>query len=938
MKVTVRLTPGSTVETPATRSKLPVDPAAALRSQVSRLRRALGPGAGDLVAESGAYRLQVARDQLDAARFEALLAGATDHEGEAALRLVEEALALWRGPALGDLADRPFAQPEAVRLDELYWSGRERRAELLLGIGRVTAAGADLESLLAAQPQREHARALLMEARYREGRHTDALDVFQSWRRHLGEELGLEPSPELQRAEREILRHTLGAAPPAPRASRPSPPPAPASSLVGREDDLASLAELIEHRRLVTLTGPGGVGKTRLALEAAARAASRYPDGVCFCDLAVLGRGGEVVRAVATALGVEERGQRRFLDQLVDHLAGRRLLLLLDSCEHVLDAAAALAEQLIQYTGQADVLATSRERLAVDGEQLWPVPPLSTGGADPPAVRLFVDRVLAIVPDFEATPEARRAIGEICGRLDGLPLAIELAAARLGGLTVDELATRLDQRFQWLTEGRRTSPRHRSLRAVVDWSHDQLSLAEQRVFRRLATFARSFDLDVARMVAAGEGVAPEEVGPVVLGLVQRSLVSERPTPHGSRYSLLDTVKAYGLEQLEVAGELPAVQARHAQWAVEFAEQAEAGLAGADEGRWATAVLERWDELRAAHDWLVGCDTDGSLRLVGALHLFGLWRNQSEVFRWAEVAAAAATAPSGGLPAALAAAGAGAWLRGDLETAAAKAQQGLDAAQPAHPLEARRPLEVLGDVALLRGDLARAVELYGAAAGHALAAGDLAQAVWDLGGQSLAYSYGGDGLGAARAAADTMAVALRSGSPTAVAYAHYALGEMHAAQDQPDRAEEELEQALALAEPVGSRYVTGLAQVTLATVRAQHLDVGGALRHCQSLIVEWQSCASWTAQWITLRTLIGLLTEVEADEDAALLYGAVTSARSGAALFGADQERLRRAAARLRGRLGETAFEEHVHRGKALSDNEVITAALDAVGRATMTAR
>ncbi|MGH9035255.1 MAG: ATP-binding protein, partial [Acidimicrobiia bacterium] len=603
-------------------------------------------------------------DQLDSTHFEALLADAAQEHSEPGLRLLEEAMALWRGPALAEFADRSFAQPEAVRLDELYWSGRERRAELLLSLGRVGPATADLESLVAAQPHRERARGLLMEALYRQGRHTDALNVFQAWRRHLGEELGLEPSPELQRAEREILCHTLGAGEEHRPAARRRPPPVPVSSFVGREDDLTCLRALLEEQRLVTLVGPGGVGKTRLGLEVAAAVAGRYARGVCFCDLAPIRRGAGVVRAVASAVGLEERGTRRLEDQLADHLAAERLLLFLDSCEHVVDGAAALAEYLIQHTPQVDVLATSLERLAVDGEHLWVVAPLPVVGGDAPAVRLFVDRAWAVAPEFAPGADELSAISDICSRLDGLPLAIELAAARLRGLTIDELATHLEQRFQWLTEGRRTSPRHRSLRAVVDWSHDQLDPVEQRVFRRLTAFARSFDLEAARVVGGTEAISPGEVGPVVLRLVDRSLISERPTAQGSRYSMLDTVRAYGLEQLERTGELADARDRHAQWAVDFAVQAEAGLAGPDEAVWVGAVLDRWDELRAAHGWLVGRDDDGSLRLVAALHFFALWRTQSEVFRWAEVAAATPSS-SPWLPAAHAAAGTGAWLRGDL---------------------------------------------------------------------------------------------------------------------------------------------------------------------------------------------------------------------------------------------------------------------------------
>ncbi|MDP9441416.1 MAG: winged helix-turn-helix domain-containing protein, partial [Actinomycetota bacterium] len=616
---------------------LPSDPGAALRTQVSRLRRALGPAAAALDTADGGYRISLERGELDLTRFEDLLADVPGADGDDAVRLLDEALGLWRGPALAEFSDRPFAQPEAVRLEELRLAAIEQRSEVLLTLGRPGPATASLEALLAEHPGRERARGLLMEALYHDGRHTDALAVYQSWRRHLAEELGLDPSPALQRLEREILQHTLASRQPDhPAPGQPS-LPVPVSSFVGREADVASVGELLGKVRLLTLWGPGGVGKTRLALEAVATVLDRYPHGVRFCDLVAVRSPGAVLRAIATTVGLKERALRSLGDQLVEHLADRRMLLVLDNCEHVAEAVATVAQRVVRETRRVDVLATSRERLGVDGEQLLAVAPLRATGPDPPAVRLFVDRARAAVG---VAPEDEDTVSRICARLDGLPLAIELAAACLRGLTVAEVHRSLDQRFRVLTMGSRTDSRHRSLRAVVDWSYGQLAPAERRVFERLAVFAGRFDLGAAAVVA-GEGSTGEEVAEAVLGLVDRSLVSAHRGADTTKYSLLDTLGSYGLERLAEQDALDAARDRHARWAVELAGRAAEGLAGSDEARSVAALRSSLDELRAAHAWLVGTDPELSLRLSADLHWYALWRVESEVFRWAEVAAAAA---------------------------------------------------------------------------------------------------------------------------------------------------------------------------------------------------------------------------------------------------------------------------------------------------------
>ena len=620
---------------------LPADPRAALRTHIARLRRALGPAGRDLATLEGGYRLTVPRGRLDVGRFEDALAEAARADAEPALRLLDEALALCRGPALGEFADRSFALATAARLEELRVAAAERQAGLQLSLGRAEEAAAALQALLAEHPDREQARGLLMQALYRTGRHTEALATIRSWRRHLATELGLDPSPALQAIEQDILRHTAATPDTRGAAATQAPPlPLPVTSFVGRDEDLVAVTGRLDRARLVTLHGPGGVGKTRLALEVAERMGGRYRDGICFCDLAAVTEPHAVVRAVATAAGVGERAFRRLDDQLVEQLAGRHLLLVLDNCEHVVQAAAVLAERLLKQTRDVTLLATSRERLEVDGEHVWQVRPLPVSGPGAPAIRLFLDRARAADPAAARQDPDVAAVAGLCASLDGLPLAIELAAARLPGTTVSELAGNLRDRFGLLTVGHRADSRHRSLRAVVDWSYEQLTPGQQDLFGQLAVFHGSFDATAASAVAAGPG-DPAGVTRLLLHLADRSLVTAERDGNTTRYRLLETLRSYALERLTERGQLNTARARHARWAADLVARAEPGLRGAAEASWAGTLERHFGDLRAAHDWLVGQDAELGLRMSAQLHWYALWRCHSEVYRWADASTAAA---------------------------------------------------------------------------------------------------------------------------------------------------------------------------------------------------------------------------------------------------------------------------------------------------------
>ena len=580
---------------------LPANPANALQVRVSRLRRQLG----DVLATAAAgYRLDVDPDDVDVHRF-ARLVGAGRFD---------EALALRRGPALESFAGHAWAHAESARLEELYLAAVEEHVERRLEAGGDVGLVSEMEGLVAAHPLRERLRAQLMLALHRRGRSAEALERYQEGRRLLLDELGLDPSPALQELEGAILRQDPALEGPPAAAAPETNLPLRLSSFVGRETELGRVVEALGRSRLVTLTGPGGSGKTSLAVEAARAAMASYRDGAWFVPLAGVTDPARVAPAVADALGIGDRGPQPARELVAAWLAHRRALLVLDNCEHLIDTCADLVEHLLRSASAgAAILATSRESLGVPGEVQLPVPPL----AEDDAVSLFAERAAAVDPSFVLGP-SEEVVRRICRQLDGMPLAIELAAARAKTLPVAEVAERLGDRFRLLTGGPRTAEaRHRTLRATVDWSHDLLGEPQRVLLRRLSVFRGGWTLEAAEAVCSGDGVAADDVLDLSSDLVERSLAVARD----GRFRLLETIRQYAAERLADAGEDEALRERHARWFIAFVEEAESALRGPGQADWLQRLRAEDGNLQQALAW---CRERGAeqpelgLRLAGAL--------------------------------------------------------------------------------------------------------------------------------------------------------------------------------------------------------------------------------------------------------------------------------------------------------------------------------
>jgi predicted ATPase/DNA-binding SARP family transcriptional activator len=853
---------------------LPSAPRNALHHHIARLRAALGERS--IVGAADGYALKDAR--VDAARFEELLAetraALRDGDVPAAADAAASALALWRGPALQGLTATTWFSTEARRLEMLRVDALEEQFEAALALGEHRELTPAIRSALEDNPFRERLWGQLMLALYRSGRQADALETFQEARRVLADELGLEPGPDLRRLQEAILAHDPAiAAVPVDRRRRGN-LPAPSTSFVGREDELGQVAALLHEHRLVTVTGPPGVGKSRLAVETARSLEHEFPDGTWLVDFArAAGGAADAVRLLAHAVDV--RGSDP-LARVISRLRHAGALLVLDACEHVLDEAARIVSTLLAECPGVRIVATSREPLHVPGEARVPVAPLSG-----PAVELFLERARAARPGFQPDAEELAVAAEIARRLDGLPLAIELAAARVNVLGLAELVSMLEHRAALLRDSPPSDPSHTALQGLVEWSYDLLHGDEKRLLQQLAVHRGGASLASLAAVAAMRGLNEATVAYLVAALVDKSIVSASFAGGAGRYDMLDTVREYVLDRLAASGGLEAARGAHAEYFAALAEEAWVGLRGPEWLRWERRLELENDNLWAALAHAVDApDSAVAIRLGTLGWYFALAERVSEGRRFLELALSAAgdDAPVERRIEPLAVLCYLETEELDTEAALEAGERALALAETAEaPRELALALLTLALALAYSGDEERADAMVQDAAGAFEAAGD----DWGIAASSIIRATGaaragdvptvalmaaavrrhsdaigydafrvpallldawvaerrGDGAAAVAGYRRALELATRVGFGDHAAFALAGLGSNALASDDLRGAEELQRQALATAEAADAPWVAAHARVELGRIATAVGDDGGAEKLYRQ-VVEW----------------------------------------------------------------------------------------------------
>ena len=975
----------------------------ALRFHIWKLRTALEPdrskgGEGRiLLTKAPGYLLQVEPEQLDAVRFERAVQNARARllqDPEAASSALTEALGWWRGEPLADLPYTHFAQGEIRRLEELRMAALEARLEADLALGRDEDLVGELEHLVAEHPFRERLRAQLMIALYRAGRQAEALEVYQAARRLLAEELGVEPGSELQMLEERILLQDASLMR-SPRQPQPDEPerrhnlPARLTSFVGRSRELDELDELLAANRLITLTGVGGSGKTRLALEAAGRRVPSYAHGVRFVDLTPITDPELVEEAVALSVGLESQQglsviSRRAGPSLTEFLEDKEMLLVLDNCEQVVDGAAAAAERLLVTSPGLSILATSRTTLGVEGELIWHVPSLDLPDETlaweqlvaNDAVQLFAERAGAALTGFELDQTTGAQVAEICRKLDGLPLAIELAASRVRTVGLEEVTARLQDRFALLEAGPRTAhPRHQALKATVDWSYELLPPPARLLFDRLSVFRGGFSLEAAEQVCTVQGIESHEVLHLLSGLVDHSMVVADGAKSGPRrYRLLETLRQYAAQRLQGRGEVDRLAHRHADHFLSLAETAERDRKGRDHQAWLSRLEEERDNLRASLDWLIGKpEWEEAARLAAALSWF--WEIKgpvSEGREWLEKISPVENDLGKGLRCrVLLAAASLAVLDGD-EIAEVFASQALQISEElgddnsagdallilaegallgssgswakagnyaqealqryrgsGDRWRAGNALRFLGEEAIWEGDYQTALEhLDRADAEQADMGSPYDRAVlaslrtWiyrNLGNLDLAEQAGEDALTTLR----TM------GASRSVAHALYQLAGVRVDRDELDRADANYREAMEFAEDLADRFTVATVLCSWGWLARKNGDLlNAAERMLQSLQLYESLGVHGSVAWV-LESLGGVVVDLGDASLGARLLGAAAQQRQ---ILGADMPEWDRAryevdVETIRTTLGDDAFSDEWAAGRAMTREQAIAAAL-----------
>jgi predicted ATPase/DNA-binding SARP family transcriptional activator len=920
---------------------------AALQVHVSHLRSALGRDR--IVTRAPGYLLRVDANELDAQRFERLVNDAREGEATAARARLREALALWRGTPLAEFEQEPFALAEITRLAALRLDAVELRIEHELVSGSHATLLTELDALVAAHPYRERLRAQRMVALYRAGRQADALDAYRAARATFVAELGIEPGPELRRLERAVLDQDpeLDVPETAPPVALPERQGAPSrarpTSFVGRTRELREIRTLIRRTdvRLLTLAGPAGTGKTRLAVEAATGLGDTFPEGVLVVELAPVSTPELVATAIADALGVS--GSRRSrAEVLIGRVQGWRGLLVLDNFEHVLTAAPLIAELL---RGAADVkfLVTSRAPLAIPCEQIYTVPGLGLPDSSAPkdvsrlrrveAVRLFVDRARTARADFALTELNADAVAELCARLDGLPLPLELAAARIKLLSPGAILERLAGRLELLkaAPGADVPERHRTLRSAIEWSYDLLTAEQQALFTSLAVFVGGFTLEGATAVA---GDLDLDIVDGVEWLLTNSLLKAEPTVgEEPRFGMLETIREYALERLAERGDGEAVRRRHADLYLMLAEEAEQELLGPQQIRWLLRLDGERDNLRASLTWAIEAgEAELGLRTAAALWRFWQLRAADAEGRdYLDRLLAIGSGSPATRATARSRAASLAYVQGDSDAV----RRYLEASLPVHRRLGDKQklasyLGLLGMTALGQGDVQAARALTAEALETARELGDVLTETYSLAQVGLVFARSGDLDEGQRALEESVRRSRRLGNIRSVASWTRSLGWIAFLRHDHAHARRLFEESLAVHRSLDDAWGIAGSLSNLSLLALESNDIATA----EALLKETLGLEQKGGYRHRLANSLEVAARLAAAQDrprrAARLYGAASFLRASPDGDAVDFCLLDPAldVDRIRSTLGEHDFESAWTEGRAMSVSESVAYALE----------
>lgn len=863
----------------------PVKARNALAAYVSRLRRVLAAEVGEarIIRGPGGYMLQADEHSVDLHRFRHQIRDARKTQNPVdAVTLFNDALDMWAGEPLSAI-DTPWANQLRSSLAAERFSVILERNDAALRAGRHAELLGELVETAQTHPLDERVAGQLMVAQYRSGRQDHALETYRFVRERLANELGVDPSPALEAVYVQIL-HRDGGSPvkPSPPRGGPQIPRRP-TRLIGRAGDVRSTLTALDESALVTLTGVGGVGKTRLALAVAHEAADRFADGVVIVELAPLPDGTAVSRAMCAALRFQPGADRSPDEALVEFLQRLRMLLVVDNCEHVLPHAAVLMDRITTHCPDVKVLATSRESLGIEGEWVVPVKPLH----EEAATALFVERARASRPDFDPGRERAGAVADICRRLDGLPLAIELAAARMRAMSSADVLRRLDRLRLLSGRVNGAHPRHQSLTATIDWSYQLLSDQEQTLFATLAVFAGGFDLDAVHAVCADPQMSEDDSVELLMGLVDKSMVEVDTGPGATRYRLLETLRSYGLERLADAGRLAETRMRHAHYFTDLIAAAAAGVRGAQEAEWIARFVTEparyttpdYDNLRSAFETMVTVgDVDRAMRLVISLPEVMFMRIGVHSGEWAETVVQIADEDHPLYSAAVGTAARAAWFAGRYHRARQLVALTPQRSASADVSYCADPADILADIALYEGDPAAALEHYQRELAAARVATDPHRVVWVLYNITVCHAALHDPGAGLAAGTEAMQVADTVANPTIRAMAQCALGRA-LTPTQPERAMTLFERARELAAGVVNNWLIGIACAEDAAIRAVHGDPVTAAGIFADLVDHWEfgSAGIGSYQWDTLADVTRLLARLGAHAEAAALHRALVEA-------------------------------------------------------------